>query len=167
MNRRRGRLAATVELAPLIDIVFLLLIFFMVSATFIRRSELHIDLPEAGGGRPETIGAVTITVGRDGSYAVDGEPTAEAGLAQALASSLGGGQPPRAVIAADALAPHQAVVSAMDAAGQSGLTRISILTRDAASEPPLGDQELSLDAPVPAPAGSSKALPPESGRDSP
>ena len=86
MNRRRGRLAATVELAPLIDIVFLLLIFFMVSATFIRRSELHIDLPEARGGWPETSDSVTITVRRDGGYAVNGQPTAESELAGVLTS---------------------------------------------------------------------------------
>ena len=131
MNRRRARLAATVELAPLIDIVFLLLIFFMVSATFIRRGELQIDLPEARGGWPRAGEPVTITVHRDGGYAINGAPAADrAALAEALASASSDGEAPRAVIAADALAPHQAVVGAMDAAGQSGLTRISILTRD-------------------------------------
>ena len=129
MNRRRGRLAATVELAPLIDIVFLLLIFFMVSATFIRRSELQIDLPEAREGWPQASAPVTITVRRDGGYAVNGAPTADSELARALTSVRGEDEAPRAVIAADALAPHQAVVGAMDAAGQSGITRISILTR--------------------------------------
>ncbi|MXY04741.1 MAG: biopolymer transporter ExbD [Gammaproteobacteria bacterium] len=161
MNRRRGRLAATVELAPLIDIVFLLLIFFMVSATFIRRSELHIDLPEANGGWPETSDPLTITVRRDGGYAVNGQPTAESALAQALASARGEDEAPRAVIAADALAPHQAVVGAMDAAGQSGLTRISILTREVPLTRPLSDGEL------PADAGASGAMPPETGRDDP
>ena len=155
MNRRRGRLAATVELAPLIDIVFLLLIFFMVSTTFIRRSELQIDLPEASGGRPETSSPVTITVHRDGGYLVNGHPAADSALTQALASARGDGEAPRAVIAADALAPHQAVVGAMDAAGQAGLTRISILTRDA----PLTPSPLDAEAP--------QALPPATGRDRP
>ena len=146
MNRRRGRLAATVELAPLIDIVFLLLIFFMVSATFIRRSELQIDLPEAQGGWPATGDAVTITVHRDGGYAVNGLPAAAgAALAEALASARGEVETPRAVIAADALAPHQAVVGAMDAAGQSGLTRISILTREAPPSRSLPDRGMPAD----------------------
>ena len=157
MNRRRGRLAATVELAPLIDIVFLLLIFFMVSATFIRRSELHIDLPQAEGGRQETNRALTITVRRDGGYAVNGQPTAESALARALASARGADEAPRAVIAADALAPHQAVVGAMDAAGRSGLTRISILTRE----------DSPTDAGASADAGTSGTQPPETGRDGP
>ena len=161
MNRRRGRLAATVELAPLIDIVFLLLIFFMVSATFIRRSELHIDLPEAKGGWPETSDPLTITVRRDGGYAVNGQPTAESALAQALASARGEDEATRAVIAADALAPHQAVVGAMDAAGQSGLTRISILTREVPPSRSLADSE------SPADAGTSGALPTETNRDDP
>lgn len=149
MNRRRGRLAATVELAPLIDIVFLLLIFFMVSATFIRRSELQIDLPEAQGGWPQTSDPVTITVRRDGGYAVNGQPVAGTELARALASTHGEDQAPRAVIAADALAPHQAVVGAMDAASQSGLTRISILTREVSPARSLGDGELPADASAP------------------
>ena len=155
MNRRRGRLAATVELAPLIDIVFLLLIFFMVSTTFIRRSELQIDLPEASGGRPEVSAPVTITVHRDGGYLVNGHPAADSALTQALASARGDGEAPRAVIAADALAPHQAVVGAMDAAGQAGLTPISILTREA---PP---------TPSPLDAEAPQALPPATGRDRP
>lgn len=161
MNRRRGRLAATVELAPLIDIVFLLLIFFMVSATFIRRSELHIDLPEAGAGWPETSDPLTITVRRDGGYAVNGQPIAESALAEALATTRSEDEAPRAVIAADALAPHQAVVGAMDAAGQSGLTRISILTREAPLTHRFADGEL------PADADASGAMPPETGRDDP
>lgn len=155
MNRRRGRLAATVELAPLIDIVFLLLIFFMVSATFVHRSELQIDLPQARGGGPETSDSVTITVRRDGGYAVNGQPTAESELVRALTSVRGEDEAPRAVIAADALAPHQAVVGAMDATSQSGLTRISILTR---ALPPTRSS---------ADAGACAALPAGSGQDDP
>ncbi|MCY4212530.1 MAG: biopolymer transporter ExbD [Gammaproteobacteria bacterium] len=156
MNRRRGRLAANVELAPLIDIVFLLLIFFMVSATFIRRSELHIDLPEARGGRTDASPALTITVRRDGGYAVNGQPTAASALAAALASASGGDGAVRAVIAADALAPHQAVVGAMDASSQAGLTRISILTVEAPPKRPLGEGERPADA---------EAMVPEAGRE--
>ena len=161
MNRRRGRLAATVELAPLIDIVFLLLIFFMVSATFIRRSELHIDLPETRVGWPATSEPLTITVRRDGAYAVNGQPTAKSALAQALASARGEDEAPRAVIAAHALAPHQAVVGAMDAASRAGLTRISILAREAPPTRPPADGE------SPAEARAATALPPETGRDGP
>ena len=149
MSRRRERLAATVELAPLIDIVFLLLIFFMVSATFIRRSELHIELPEARGARPAASAAVTITVRRDGGYAVNGRPTAASALAGALASASGEDEALRAVIAADALAPHQAVVGAMDASSQSGLTRISILTVEAPPKRPPELGERPGDAPAP------------------
>ena len=154
-------MAATVELAPLIDIVFLLLIFFMVSATFIRRSELQIDLPEARGGWPESSDSVTITVRRDGGYAVNGQPTAESELTGVLTSVHSADQVPRAVIAADALAPHQAVVGAMDAAGQSGLTRISILTREVPPTRSPAHTGASADA------GASGALPAGSGQDGP
>ena len=152
-------MAATVELAPLIDIVFLLLIFFMVSATFIRRSELQIDLPEARGGWPGSGEPVTVTVHRDGGYAVNGQPAAESALAQALAAARGEGEAPRALIAADALAPHQAVVGAMDAAGQAGLTRLSILTREAppTHSPPEGG--------APMDAEPRRTLPSATGQD--
>ncbi|MXX29008.1 MAG: hypothetical protein F4Z45_04705, partial [Gammaproteobacteria bacterium] len=94
-------------------------------------------------------------------YAVNGQPIAESALAEALVSARSEDEAPRAVIAADALAPHQAVVGAMDAAGQSGLTRISILTREVPLTRPLADGEL------PADAGASGAMPPETGRDDP
>ena len=98
---------------------------------------------------------MTITVRRDGGYAVNGQPTAESELARALTSVRGEDEAPRAVIAADALAPHQAVVGAMDAASQSGMTRISILTR---SLPPTRSS---------ADAEASAALPAGSGQDDP
>ena len=153
MNRRRGRLAATVELAPLIDIVFLLLIFFMVSATFIRRNELQIDLPEARAELPAAGSPVAITVHRDGAYAVNGRPAAAgAALVQALALARGEREAPHAVIAADALAPHQAVVGALQAAGQSGLTRISILTRQPADGGERADAGIQAPDAMPPPA---------------
>ena len=71
-KRRRGRHEATVELTPLIDVVFLLLIFFMVSTTFIRETQLKINLPEASGELQEVeSGTIEITIDRGGDYAVN------------------------------------------------------------------------------------------------
>ena len=74
MSKPRGRHEATVELTPLIDVVFLLLIFFMVSTTFIRETQLEVDLPEAAGELQEAEPqSIVVTIAADGTYAVKKE----------------------------------------------------------------------------------------------
>ncbi|MEM9621802.1 MAG: biopolymer transporter ExbD [Pseudomonadota bacterium] len=138
-KRKRGRHEANVELTPLIDVVFLLLIFFMVSTTFVRETELKINLPEADGELQEIEEqAIEITVDRVGDYAVNDRVlvnSEKSTLVRALQESLPDGQAaPRVIITADALAAHQAVVRAMDAAGTVGLTRVSITTQQPQEE---------------------------------
>ena len=126
-----------VNLTSLIDVVLLLLIFFMVSTSFVRESELSIELPEAAlEQRPVEDGAIEIAVSADGRYFVDGralvnrEPrTLRRALERTLAALDGapvGGRP--LTIRADADASHQAVITAMDVAARVGLTRIDIAT---------------------------------------
>jgi biopolymer transport protein ExbD len=133
-KRRRGRHEANVELTPLIDVVFLLLIFFMVSTTFIRETQLKINLPESSGELQELEpGTIEIVVDRGGDYSVNDRllvDSEKATLVRALREVMDLEQAtPLVVITADALSTHQAVVRAMDAAGTVGLTRISITTR--------------------------------------
>jgi biopolymer transport protein ExbD len=137
--QKRGHHEASVEMTPLIDVVFLLLIFFMVSTTFIRETQLKIDLPEAAGELQE-VGddLIEITVDRVGDYAVNERLLVNNDLrtlVRALEEVLSE-QPPgsRAIITADANASHQAVVRAMDAAGKVGLTRLSITTQQPSQE---------------------------------
>lgn len=137
---RRGRHEATVELTPLIDVVFLLLIFFMVSTTFIRETQLKIDLPEAAGELQEIEDdVIEITVDRIGDYAVNDRLLVNndiGTLVRALEAAIeaGAGTGSRLIITADANASHQSVVRAMDAAGKVGLTRISITTQQPSEE---------------------------------
>ncbi len=133
-RRRRGRHEATVELTPLIDVVFLLLIFFMVSTTFIRETQLKINLPEASGDLQEIEpNTIEITVDRAGDYALNDRllvNSEKQTLVRALREMMEtAGENPRVIITADANAAHQAVVRAMDAAGTAGLTRLSITTQ--------------------------------------
>lgn len=121
-----------VNLTALIDVVFLLLIFFMVSTTFQRESELKIELPEASGEVVEApVEALEIIIDAQGRYFLKGEqvlneelPT----LRRAIEKALGEQKEPPVIIRADARTPHQAVVRAMDAASQLGLFRISLAT---------------------------------------
>ena len=108
-----------VNITPLIDIVFLLLIFFMVSTTFERESEIDITLPEAvvDAGEQSNNEPIEITISADGTF-----------FAVELQRASGGNPDPVIVINADANATHQAVVSVMDAARQLGFIHLSFAT---------------------------------------
>ena len=131
---RRAGHAAVVELTPLIDVVFLLLIFFMASTTFLRESQLAIELPQAASAPASSAAHVEVRVDAAGRYAINGRllPDGELKtLLDALAAQAKGGQAKggqAVVVAADARTPHQAVVRVLDAAGRSGLTNVRIAT---------------------------------------
>lgn len=139
MNMRpRRREDPDINLTPLIDVVFLLLIFFMVSTTFTRETELKVQLPEAGGEPVEQPPqAVEVTVSADGRYFVNGRAVVDRRvqtLRRAIEKAAGGRRDVPLVIRADARAQHQAVVRAMDAAGRAGFKHLSIATVRAAEE---------------------------------
>ncbi len=123
-----------INLTPMIDVVFLLLIFFMVSTTFTKETHLQVDLPEAMGDRPqEEQKQIEILINADGSYAINGKSLVNKQidtLKAALKETSGGETKMPLVITADAKTPHQAVVTAMDAAGQLGFVHLSITTKN-------------------------------------
>ncbi len=131
--RRQKREDDFINLTPLIDVVFILLIFFMVSTSFTKESHLVVSLPEATGEVPSTPPEqIEIIIMTDGSYAVNGQGlvnTKIETLKSALEKISGGNNKAPLVITADAKTPHQAVVQAMDAAGQLGFAHLSITTR--------------------------------------
>ena len=130
--RPRGEEEVDVNLTPLIDVVFLLLIFFMVSTTFIRESEIELTLPEASAeARKKPVDVIEIAIDANGRFFVNGNALINTQLEtirQALISVRPADVEPVVVISADANASHQAVVSVMDAARQVGLTRITFPT---------------------------------------
>lgn len=132
--RRQRREDDMINLTPLIDVVFLLLIFFMVSTTFTKNTHLTIDLPEAiGSPAADSSNRLDVVIGADGSYQVNGQGLinnqAET-LKTALLQLSQGDTATPLTITADARTPHQAVVTAMDVAGQAGFARLSITTRE-------------------------------------
>ena len=122
-----------IELVPLVDVVLVLLLFFMVSTTFIRQSELKVELPEASATSQQTDDTVVeVAIGADGAYAVNGRLLVDnqlSTLMRALRESVGEDTTKHLVINAESDARHQSVVRAMDAAGQLGLIHLSITTR--------------------------------------
>ncbi|WP_420553948.1 ExbD/TolR family protein [Neptuniibacter marinus] len=135
---RQKREEVNVNLTPLIDVVFLLLIFFMVSTTFTKETHLEVDLPQASGDKSvveEQILEILIT--DEGNYSVNGKPlvnTQATTLRRALKELSGEKRDMPLVITADAKTPHQSVVTAMDVSGQLGFSKLSITTRDPGSE---------------------------------
>lgn len=134
MNFRRQKIEeVSVNLTPLIDVVFLLLIFFMVSTTFTRETQLTLDLPEANGEPREVVEQqVEVLVDEEGRYRVNGQPLVDnrvRTLQAAIYKVSAGDTTLPLVIAADAQAAHQAVVRAMDAAGQMGFVHMNISPR--------------------------------------
>lgn len=134
--RRQQRDEVGINLTPLIDVVFLLLIFFMVSTTFTRETQLSIDLPEAEGQpREEVEKEVEVLVSEAGGYRVNGQALVDTRmrtLQAAIYKVSAGDTTLPMVITADAQAAHEDVVRAMDAAGQMGFVHLSITTRQPA-----------------------------------
>ena len=132
-----------INLTPLIDVVFLLLIFFMVSTTFEKESKLQIRLPEATAEapRPDSERIVEIQISESGQFAVRGPARREAGvlvnanadaLRAALREARGEHSDVIVVIRADREATHESVVRAMDAARRLNLLQVTFATRKTA-----------------------------------
>lgn len=119
-----------VNLTPLIDIVFLLLIFFMVSTTFTRERELTVELPEAvAEAAAEAAEFIEVEISADGEYAVNSRRLINRDietLTKALKDVAKGNFDLPLVITADASTSHQAVMTAMDVSGQLGFTRLRL-----------------------------------------
>jgi biopolymer transport protein ExbD len=124
---------AEINLTPLIDVVFLLLIFFMVSTTFQREAELSIELPEASTEAQERKDErIEVAIDAGGRYYVDGRALLNKQpkiLKRALKEAAGDRSSVLVVISADANTSHQSVVTVMDAARQLGLVRLTFAAR--------------------------------------
>jgi biopolymer transport protein ExbD len=136
--KRQSKEVVEVNLTPLIDVVFLLLIFFMVSTTFTKENHLSIDLPEASAEQqPVATNRLEIIITASGSYSINGKTLINNQLdtlKRGLIKAANGEEGLPVTITADANTPHQAVVRAMDASGQAGFVNLSITTRQISAE---------------------------------
>jgi len=135
---RRNRQPLEITLTPMIDVVFLLLIFFMVTTTFNQQTELKINLPEAkgmeAGKEPKKI---ILTINAEGLYFINGDDglphqlvnQKQETLKRALIQTAGNSRLMPFIISADGKTPHQAVVTALDVASQVGFKHITFATK--------------------------------------
>jgi biopolymer transport protein ExbD len=114
------------DLTPLIDMVFLLLIFFLLTSFFIRPS-VPVDLPEAAEAQYEEQQDVTITIEKDGRILLDGRPMTKKRLEDTLQWVFASTDATRAVIQSDRAVPFGLVVEAMDVAKRAGAEGLSFL----------------------------------------
>lgn len=129
---RKPRELPELNLIPLIDIVFMLLIFFIVTTTFNRETEMSVNLPVASADplvadqKP-----LEISIDASGHFFVNRIAVRDADidvLKQALQKAATGLKDPSLIISADGKTPHQAVIMAMDAARQLGLVHLTFAT---------------------------------------
>ncbi|HUT40980.1 MAG TPA: biopolymer transporter ExbD [Gammaproteobacteria bacterium] len=121
-----------INLTPLIDVVFLLLIFFMVSTTFEHQSRIQIELPEAtADATAQEDDMLEILVDAQGRYFIGDQQVINSELKTlktAIRKAVGTRGELPVTIRADANTPHQAVIRVLDATSQLGLTHISLAT---------------------------------------
>ncbi len=136
---RRDKKQVDISLTPMIDVVFLLLIFFMVTTTFSKQSELKINLPEAKGVESETVEKmIVLTINADGLYFINGDDglphqllnQKTSTLRRALLQTAGNTRLIPFIISADGKTPHQAVITALDVASQLGFKKITFATKN-------------------------------------
>lgn len=131
---RKKRRKIDITLISMIDVLFVLLLFFMVSTTFNRQTQVKIRLPEASGSEAEAPPeSITLVIDADGLYYVKGADSMlhqlvdqkPETLLRELQKMAAHGTDAPFIISADGKTPHQAVISALDTAGRAGFTHIT------------------------------------------
>ena len=138
--RSRRRSPPEINLTSLIDVVFLLLLFFMVSATFEKLGRLQVELPQAQPNveQEPLPDRIAVTVDVEGQFFVNDQELVNTDIEtvkRALIGIAGERRDVPVVISADGRAPHQSVVTVMDAASQIGLARVSFAIKQNGATP--------------------------------
>ncbi|KJZ35845.1 biopolymer transporter ExbD [Pseudomonas fluorescens] len=139
--RRKQRENVDINLVSLIDVVFVLLLFFVVTTTFTRETQLRVELPEAVSGSPaedQQVKQLDITINAEGVISVNNHVLLKSDLVtlmEALQKESNGDTNLPLSISADGKTQHQSVITAMDAAGKLGFSHLRMTTVEAAPAP--------------------------------
>ena len=115
-----------INVTPLVDVVLVLLIIFMVTATYIVRAAIEVDLPRAAHGGETTGALLSVIVTREGDLYLDGVKRSEAELVERARAAAAANPDARAIISADRGALHGAVVRVIDVVKGAGISRFAI-----------------------------------------
>ena len=136
---RKSRDEPEINLIPFIDVLLVILIFLMLTTTYSKFTELQLTLPVADAQQQrDHPKEIIVAVAADGRYAVnkaglEGDGPSLDALANALREAAKAGNDSVVIISADATAPHQAVITVMEAARRVGLSHITFATQSSAS----------------------------------
>ncbi len=127
--KRKKKIHPPPDITPLIDVVFLLLIFFMISTSFADKPGIKIDLPKANADiiKKEN-NEVRVYIAKDGNIVVDGRKVGISQLDKIFSDAADLGNQTTVIIKADKYAAHGRVVEVMDNAKEAGITKLAIAT---------------------------------------
>ncbi len=117
---------AAINIAPLVDVVFLLVIFFAVSTTFLETAGLKLELPSSSSTAPRESRELTVLLGEDGTLSFDGEIIDREALGVRLRAALERSERKLVVLRADRSARHGEVVGVMDVIRESGAEGLTL-----------------------------------------
>ncbi|MFU8804123.1 MAG: ExbD/TolR family protein [Bradymonadaceae bacterium] len=137
-NSRRAE--TTLELTPLIDVVFLLLIFFLITTTFVQttEAEIPINLPEAASGvASEQVERMVLVVTATGGVAIEGEGEVSSANLRARLEELHEQNPMASILLkGDVEATHGKVIELLDVVKQTGFSRVNLVIQQSAPSQP-------------------------------
>ena len=125
-----------INVTPLVDVVLVLLIIFMVTANFIVRETVEVDLPRAANGGETVQGLVNVVLDKDGKLYFDGTELSEAALSTKVAEQVAKDKDTRAIISADQTIPYGRVMRLIDVVKGQGIAKFALnIQKDAAPSP--------------------------------
>lgn len=127
--RRPGQLRVSIDIAPLVDVVFLLVIFFAVSTTFLESSGLKLQLPESSATTEREVREIAVFLAADGALVFDDEKVTREKLGERLRQALDESDRKIVVLRADTETPHGKVVEIMDLIKDAGAEALTVATR--------------------------------------
>jgi biopolymer transport protein ExbD len=121
-----GRMIVDINVTPLVDITLVLLIIFMVTASYIVSPAIKVDLPKAASGTEQTKTTLSLTLAKDGGLYLNGQRSNDQAVIQFIAAELPKNTELQAIIAADRIVPHGDVVHVIDMVKRAGVHRFAI-----------------------------------------
>ncbi|MBJ6761599.1 biopolymer transporter ExbD [Corallococcus sp. H22C18031201] len=128
-----------INVTPLVDVVLVLLIIFMVTANFIVRETVEVDLPRAANGGETVQGLVNVVLDKEGKFFFDGAEVSEADLSRKVAEAVAKDKDTRAIISADQTIPYGRVMRLIDVVKGQGIAKFALnIEKDVAPVPSAG-----------------------------
>src|SRR5690349_21460960 len=121
-----GRMIVDINVTPLVDITLVLLIIFMVTASYIVSPAIKVDLPKAASGSDQTKTTLAITIAKDGTLYLNGDRSSDAGIVGYIGTELPKNADLQAIIAADKVVSHGDVIHVIDLVKRSGVHRFAL-----------------------------------------